>query len=832
MRGKVSVFFVTFLLIIVMVSDFQKHLSNQEIQYANGRQTVTSMDDVDSIHQRFDLCPDEPDQVDYYGGDANYSVVEVDGAGCMHLRSSETGDFNYLDELWWYNHTSEFERTVWNWPGPSFWEGSMSGYLGGNESEGSEIISEFTLPYGTEGAQIEFSLFVEDFIMNTSEEVQLSLSLSHECLGTIAEKEIDSNFAYSWNWGMAEAIRINYQISNIPSRNCIPPPYVVEGATDNLGSPFELKLTTDPIQATNLGTFEYDLRVKITENDSPRVNVSFQNNNNNTLLSHQTGEIDACTSYDPDAGNTSESSLTFTWLLEDKVIVGEDACTLQIKHESSGIFEYKVVVTDHWGASALDSERVYVESLPPEGTIFAESFDSEEEFDFSKDWTYSFKKYSPDLRIEENSFPGKEDGIRYVVKVGIDYKFQVSQNGVITTFLSMDELSEFWQMNVQSESEFDVEVKFKPELVFNWNFCNYQGHNCNSGEIGMGLPSVEEVYPGQTYYSILDYGLYFWDDYRTIDFASNSTNELVMDLYADIDLFEINLWDVIQALLGVPDLKISAEYENDWGSIEASTGFEINVPLKYTLIAELSIENQLNFIHYTKLNSGEILNVGTSNISSSNGPDSSFNLISETSLESQEIILIPFAQSTSKLSVSGNLNVMFEVAFQAEYSWTAGFLSGGNSYERGIFSVGPYAIGPTGVESRGTWQLEQVNPAIVWSEPVETKSRDLDSANSDSSKVITWLGISSGLILTVCFISLIFRKKFLKNPDSNSLIEVTSDEEIYPVGPQNDSGYPNPNWEGVWSDDGFEWIEYPAGTNQWFWKDQQSNQWFPHEKQH
>ena len=832
MRGKVSVFFVTFLLIIVMVSDFQKHLSNQEIQYANGRQTVTSMDDVDSIHQRFDLCPDEPDQVDYYGGDANYSVVEVDGAGCMHLRSSETGDFNYLDELWWYNHTSEFERTVWNWPGPSFWEGSMSGYLGGNESEGSEIISEFTLPYGTEGAQIEFSLFVEDFIMNTSEEVQLSLSLSHECLGTIAEKVIDSNFAYSWNWGMAEAIRINYQISNIPSRNCIPPPYVVEGATDNLGSPFELKLTTDPIQATNLGTFEYDLRAKITENDSPRVNVSFQNNNNNTLLSHQTGEIDACTSYDPDAGNTSESSLTFTWLLEDKVIVGEDACTLQIKHESSGNFSYKVVVTDHWGASALDSERVYVESLPPEGTIFAESFDSEEEFDFSKDWTYSFKKYSPDMRIEENSFPGKEDGVRYVVKVGIDYKFQVSQNGVITTFLSMDELSEFWQMNVQSESEFDVEVKFKPELVLNWNFCNYQGHNCNSGEIGMGLPSVEEVYPGQTYYSILDYGLYFWDDYRTIDFASNSTNELVMDLYAGIDLIEINLWDVIQALFGVPDLRVSAEYENDWGSIEASLGLDINIPLRYTLIAELSIENQLNFIHYTKLNSGEILNVGTSNISSSNGPDSSFNLISGTSLESQEIILIPFTQSTSKLSVSGNLNVMFEVAFQAEYSWTAGFLSGGDEYERGIFSVGPYTIGSTGVESRGTWQLEQVNPAIVWSEPVETESGDLDSANSDSSKVITWLGISSGLILTVCLISLIFRKKFLKNPDSNSLIEVTSDEEIYPVGPQNDSGYPNPNWEGVWSDDGFEWIEYPAGTNQWFWKDQQSNQWFPHEKQH
>ena len=114
-----------------------------------------------------------------------------------------------------------------------------------------------------------------------------------------------------------------------------------------------MKLTTDPSRSTNLGTFEYDLRAKITENESPRVNVNFQNNNNNTLLSHQTGEIDACTSYDPDAGNTSESSLTFTWLFEDEVIVGEDACTLQIKHESSGIFEYKVVVTDHWGGPHL-----------------------------------------------------------------------------------------------------------------------------------------------------------------------------------------------------------------------------------------------------------------------------------------------------------------------------------------------------------------------------------------------------------------------------------------------------------------------------------------------
>jgi hypothetical protein len=188
-------------------------------------------------------------------------------------------------------------------------------------------------------------------------------------------------------------------------------------------------------------------------------------------------------------------------------------------------------------------------------------------------------------------------------------------------------------------------------------------------------------------------------------------------------------------------------------------------------------------------------------------------------------------QSISKLSVSGNLNVMFEVAFQGEYTWTTGFASGGDSYERGIFSAGPYTIGSTGVESSGTWELEQINPAIVWSEPVEVEPRNVDSANSDSSKVITWLGISSGLILTACLIALLFRKLILKVSGPNSLIEETSDDEIYSVDPQTNSGYPNPNWEGVWSDDGYEWIEYPGGTNQWFWKDQQSNQWFPHEEQ-
>ena len=36
------------------------------------------------------------------------------------------------------------------------------------------------------------------------------------------------------------------------------------------------------------------------------------------------------------------------------------------------------------------------------------------------------------------------------------------------------------------------------------------------------------------------------------------------------------------------------------------------------------------------------------------------------------------------------------------------------------------------------------------------------------------------------------------------------------------------NWQGVWNDDGYEWIEHPEGSGIWYWRDQDTGQWVRH----
>ena len=36
------------------------------------------------------------------------------------------------------------------------------------------------------------------------------------------------------------------------------------------------------------------------------------------------------------------------------------------------------------------------------------------------------------------------------------------------------------------------------------------------------------------------------------------------------------------------------------------------------------------------------------------------------------------------------------------------------------------------------------------------------------------------------------------------------------------------NWQGVWDDDGYEWIEHPEGSGIWYWRDQDTGQWVRH----
>jgi hypothetical protein len=53
-----------------------------------------------------------------------------------------------------------------------------------------------------------------------------------------------------------------------------------------------------------------------------------------------------------------------------------------------------------------------------------------------------------------------------------------------------------------------------------------------------------------------------------------------------------------------------------------------------------------------------------------------------------------------------------------------------------------------------------------------------------------------------------------------------------PFSPPQKSGPPPapPRMKkGIWADDGYEWIEYPEGQDEWYWRDQSTGEWVRHE---
>jgi len=52
-------------------------------------------------------------------------------------------------------------------------------------------------------------------------------------------------------------------------------------------------------------------------------------------------------------------------------------------------------------------------------------------------------------------------------------------------------------------------------------------------------------------------------------------------------------------------------------------------------------------------------------------------------------------------------------------------------------------------------------------------------------------------------------------------------ERTTPMMTGRQSG-PDPNWQGVWGDDGYEWLEHPQGSDEWYWRDADTGQWVKH----
>jgi len=62
------------------------------------------------------------------------------------------------------------------------------------------------------------------------------------------------------------------------------------------------------------------------------------------------------------------------------------------------------------------------------------------------------------------------------------------------------------------------------------------------------------------------------------------------------------------------------------------------------------------------------------------------------------------------------------------------------------------------------------------------------------------------------------------DPYDNDNNDTKSNVENIP----HDNSWPDVNWQGIWGDDGYEWIEHPEQSDSWFWRDPETDDWVKH----
>jgi hypothetical protein len=743
--------------------------------------------------------------------------------------------------LWW-SRSSEIKRSLHGWPGAGLWEGNMSGMLSTNQSHYSEITTEFTMPYGTEGSHIEISIYADSWFANQTEESLFNLELQHPCYGELGETT--SNIQYNHGRRSARVAHLTYDFNEVPSHGCIPNPTPVIGTTTELGEPFEIKISMH--QNSPFDDIDFSLTANIIENTPPVAILTAKN----WTMAHEIVELSACESYDPDGGNGSQDELEFEWDIPEEQISSiveqnQGECTMKVKHESAGMYEYGVWVIDSWGRASKETVDLHVESFPPNGTTFASEFEDANDFDFSRDWSFRYDKFSPTMRVQNKYVV--DGGIDYSFKVGIRYNFQVAQSGNVMIFNSVEEGLDYWNAAIQySTSDINVEVLFRPELVLEFAFCNFDKNDCTSDEIPMGLPTLYPVYDGQPSFTIGQHSIYFWDEY--IPIMSNdivSTNQLIIDTSQSVDISSIDLWPIVQYLFSIPDLRLEYQDYNDLYDVATSIDVAITIPLRYSLDVELLVWNNLDLIHYSQTSSGDIYDIEYSQISSSIGVDSGFTFDSSIALGEQSIIVIAFLESNARLSVTGEVTVMFEVKVKGDYTFDGPgeLLDSEKHFSETLKSdrVTIYRQSEPQIQYGYSWM--QHNPANVWKSPIEQSDNDDQSENVEQSdnddqsenveqssssssevEIITWSGIVIGIIVALIGLLIVRRKR---GSDSDDWFE--EDNEIYQQMTQTTqtftkenagptvAAHANPTHVGSWEDlpDG-EWLENDEEGIHWY----------------
>ena len=106
----------------------------------------------------------------------------------------------------------------------------------------------------------------------------------------------------------------------------------------------------------------------------------------------------------------------------------------------------------------------------------------------------------------------------------------------------------------------------------------------------------------------------------------------------------------------------------------------------------------------------------------------------------------------------------------------------------------------------------------------------LNPLGDGSSSLILYAGAGIGFLLFAILIVFLYSRQ--SNSESGQVMSEFNDDSIGSAPPSVSLASqinPDSKLQGNFAEDGYEWIEYPPGQGEWYWRDQSSGEWVHHQ---
>ena len=389
--------------------------------------------------------------------------------------------------------------------------------------------------------------------------------------------------------------------------------------------------------------------------------------------------------------------------------------------------------------------------------------------------------------------------------------------------------------DISVNSDFDItdsKLKIKPELRISFK----SEQNSVDEDFTLYFPTPNQIYPDQTYSSNL--GLYYWDEYLVINDAFNYDDESNRIEIASVDLALIitERWEAAASTTPMGRVVSTILDETFNLRIPLSVGFYVDTTTEYDTISIGVLDGASNIQSDEQCLDGCTATVNNNNTTSS-------------------LSVYTFAEGTVAVDIGGYLTIGIEIDMKEPLCAMNAFFWGiddsncwyPNKYTEYYnvaqmsFIQGSSSATFEGLRNTYTFALNGCTDSDALNQNVDAAYNDssctypksetgLNPLGDSSSSLILYAGAGIGFLLFAILIVFLYSRQ--SNSESGQVMSEFNDDSIGsapPSVPPASQINPDSKLQGNFAEDGYEWIEYPPGQGEWYWRDQSSGEWVHHQ---